>query len=728
MTLSQGRSEKSTSVPTEELDGLRLLLREDLEFRLQQYGGEVCYVIEDPVHAAYFRIGLPEYTFLSLLNGRNTVGEAIARCAVAQGSQAISEQEATSICRWLTSNHLATTHESAYGRQLTDSRDQTAREGWRRWLNPLSVSLKLGNPEPLLRRLLPVFGWMHHRSGILLWSLLLLVGLIRLMVDHHSVIRDSAAAVAPANWLWLGLIWLGLKCVHELSHGLCCLVRGGRVRMFGVTFMMFAPMPYVDASSAWRMVSKWQRIQVAFAGIYAELALAALAVIVRSSTDDAVLRMLCLNIILTGGVMTLLFNLNPLARYDGYYILADWLEIPNLAQTARQLTLQLVKRVLFGVKFTHEHSLRRAVFLTIYGILASLWRTVMTVTMILAAEKLFHGAGLPLAALATVLWVVIPFWNGVRYLLQGHLRERPSRLRFAVISGGLLLAALTGGRFVMWSETLQLSAVVDFVPSETVRSRVDGFVRQVLVEPGQSVIAGQLLLTLSNPQIDYEVAELELELSRCRLRQQCYLSTGEIAARQTEDATAESLRVKLDEKRELQADLAVYSPHAGVVIAADLNNLSGRFLVRGEAICLVGHPDQKALRVVIPQDELEPVQARTGQIVEVRFDGETHHPASGRLTSLELRASSELIHPALASTAGGPLAVQIGTAPGENSSQPQWMLTEPCFTGNISIPDEYLTRCGAGQLATITLTRNQSSLLQIGLKKLKQWIADYRSV
>ena len=99
-------------LPTEELSGLRLLLRDDLTFTLQQFAGETCYVIEDPVHSVYYRIGCSEYTFLSLLNGRNTVNEAIAKSAVALGANALSEQEVSTVCRWLTDNHLAGTPQS----------------------------------------------------------------------------------------------------------------------------------------------------------------------------------------------------------------------------------------------------------------------------------------------------------------------------------------------------------------------------------------------------------------------------------------------------------------------------------------------------------------------------------------------------------------------------------------------------------------------------------------
>ena len=134
-------SKSPRGLPTEELSGLRLLLRDDLTFTLQQFAGETCYVIEDPVHSVYYRIGCSEYTFLSLLNCRNTINEAIAKFAVALGANALSEQEVSTVCRWLTDNHLAGTQQSGHSQRFTEIQTKAEAGRWKKLLNPLTCSV-----------------------------------------------------------------------------------------------------------------------------------------------------------------------------------------------------------------------------------------------------------------------------------------------------------------------------------------------------------------------------------------------------------------------------------------------------------------------------------------------------------------------------------------------------------------------------------------------------------
>ena len=727
MSSRSQNSPRSHSLPTEELAGLRLLLRDDLVFTLQSHGGETCYVIEDVLHSAYFRIGCAEYTFLSLLNGKNSVEEAIAKAAIALGSDGITEQEATSICRWLIDNHLAATEQSSHSDRFSDLQRQSESGRWKRALNPLTLSFNLGNPTPFLNPLLPFFGWMYRPVGWLVWTCVLCLGGIRLLIDWRSIAHDSLPVIAPQNWLWLALVWCGLKVVHEISHGLCCLSYGGTVRVFGLNTVMFVPMPFVDVSSAWRLPSKWQRMHVAFAGIFVELLIASLAIFVRSYSDNPLLRMLCLQVALTGGVMTLFFNMNPLTRFDGYYIFSDWIELPNLAQIAQRLVMQMAKRVFFGVRFSNEdRPFRQTLLLATYGVIAACWKVLMTISMIFAAEKLFHGAGVPLAILSAVLWLALPIVRGLHYFVSANIVERPSRTRFVVISAATLSVCFVAGRSVLWQEELVLPAVVDFVPAETVRCTVAGFVSDVFVRPGQTVRAGDLLLQLANPQIDFEIAELEVEVARSQIRCQQFQTAGDIASRQTEDVTLTSLRTKLSEKRRSRDELTIRTPVSGIVIADDITNLPGQYLSSGEQVCVVGDAAEKNLRVVVSQSDLEATLGVRGETVVVRFRGAMHEPVSGTLTEVDPRASGQLIHPALAATAGGPLAVHA--IPSQESSQRDtWELTQPCFIGTVMLSDDVRDRCGAGQLASVHLYLNRRTVADRVASAVEKWIDSKRS-
>ena len=723
----------SSRTSTEELGGLRLALREDLTFTLQSYGGQTCYVVEDEAHGTFFRIGVPEYSFLSLLDGRVTVEQALAQTAAAMGPDAIREQDAASICKWLVDNQLALTTQSSRSARLHET-DQQRRAGkWRQYLNPLVVVLKLGNPEPFLAAILPLTKWMFGPFGGLVWMLVISCGLSHAVTHWRELTLNSVEIVTPGNWLRLSLVWLGLKLCHEAAHGLCCLRLGGRVRESGLNTVLFIPLPFVDVTSAWRLPSKWQRMFVGAAGMYAELFLAALAVIVWSHSDSAGLRHSCVYVMLTGGILTVLFNANPLMRFDGYYILADWLELPNLANHAHQDLTALGKRILFGVKRPDSaRPPRLAVVIRTYGLLSALWKITVTASMILAAEALFHGAGLVLALLATVLWVLWPLSRFALYIVNGNPGENPSRLRFIALASIFSLASIWCWNVMPWSEQIVLPAVVDYSPVVIVRSPVAGFVRSVEIEAGANVHPNQVLVRLENPMLSNEIAELRAGIAKSELRSLAFQRVEDISARQIEDENRHALRQKLAERKEQQTQLDIRATVPGHVIGSDLASLNGQFVVPGQTLFLIGDERTKQVQAMVSQFDIDDIAGRVGQEVEVTLNGDAGTTITARLTKVEPQASYALRHPALAATAGGPLAVRA-RLPSTTSEAPEpetdnhWELVNPHFVASAELPAESRLRWGAGQIGTVRVTTTRRTLGDSLTHRLVSWIDRHRT-
>jgi putative peptide zinc metalloprotease protein len=283
--------------------------------------------------------------------------------------------------------------------------------------------------------------------------------------------------LSPHDWLWIAAWGLGLKVVHELSHGLACVRFGGRVRDAGVVFLLFAPIPYVDLTSTWRL-SKWHRIVISLAGMLAELSLAAVAAIVWANTTDELLRQHLLQLMLTASVVTFLFNANPLMRFDGYYVLADALELPNLAMHGQQLSTHAAKRWLLGVSLTQPTWPEgRTWLIGLYGIASAVWRTVVSVSLVAAV----------------IAWFVQTMWKSLRYVAVGSSFEQPSRTRFALLA----ITAVAGVMLLLDSapawNSVKLPGVVEYVDAAIVRAEASGFVAEVCVQSGQTVATGDLL-------------------------------------------------------------------------------------------------------------------------------------------------------------------------------------------------------------------------------------------
>ncbi len=335
---------------TVELANTKLLLRSDLSFHLQEYQGQPCYLIEDELHSKYYRVGPAEYNFLSLLDGGTTISQAVAQTASSMGQLAIKHSDAISICKWLINTNLASTSISRSSNRLIESLEESSRRQTIQKLNPITPKIPLFNPDWLLTILNSAMGWLFSLPLFFVWLLVVGCGLYYVYADWSLATTHASAIFSRDNWIWLGLAWIMLKLIHETAHGIVCKRFGGDIRQAGVVLIVLIPLPYVDVTSSWRFSSKWQRIYVAAAGMYAELFVAAIAAIVWSHCEPGMFRQQCYNIMIAGSVTTLFFNANPLMRFDGYYMLTDWLELPNLATHATQFLRWFGKKYYLGLE------------------------------------------------------------------------------------------------------------------------------------------------------------------------------------------------------------------------------------------------------------------------------------------------------------------------------------------------------------------------------------------
>jgi len=465
-----------------ELARQKMTIRGDLVFTPQRSGGEAYYIIEDPVNSKFHRVGLAEYAFISLLDGKTAVGEALRAVAEAAPENALSEQEAAGICKWLVESELAHTPESSQASRLVDkARSARQAASWQRY-NPIVFRLPLLRPNRLFESLAARLGWIHSRQALAAWLFVTVMGAYQVALHWDRFLVSSRGVLAPGNWLWLLVSWIALKVVHETSHGIACHRHGGTVREAGVLLILFAPIAYIDVTSSWRFRSKWQRIHTAAAGMYIEGFIAGLAALVWSATAPGSLNNVCHNLVIMASFTTVVINANPLMRFDGYYILSDLAEIPNLYGEGQQYLSYWARRYLLGVPAARPSwSRARGVVVPLYGAAALCWRVLVSTCLVIAATALFRGAGVVLAALAAALWLGVPTARCVRYLFRGKAGETPSLVRLSATAGAaaviipVLLVALP------WPGLRRAPAVVEYSPLTRVRTVSSGFIRALPV-------------------------------------------------------------------------------------------------------------------------------------------------------------------------------------------------------------------------------------------------------
>ena len=704
---------------TVEITNVAPALRNDLRFSLQKHGGETCYLIEDEKNSRFFRIGIPEYTFISLLDGTTSISEAMAYTSAQLGSDAFSERDAAGICKWLVDSQLAQTESSTEYDRLLETAESTAKVKRLQKFNPLLLRLPLIRPDRIVRVATKYFGWWFSWPAFAVWLGAIVFAAHQVATHWNEISPTSLQIFAKGNLLRLLVTWTLLKIAHEFSHGIACKKFRGHVREAGLLLIVLAPIPYVDVTSSWRFASKWKRILVSAAGMYTEIFFAAIAAVVWVNTGPGILHQQAYNVVVTAGLVTLLFNANPLMRFDGYYILSDFWEIPNLYSLGQQYTRYLGRRYVMGVPARlPSWTWRRAIAIKAYGVLALMWRIFICASLILAASTLLAGAGIVLAIAAAALWLGVPAFKFIQYVFRGNNVEKPSLLRVSIAA-----AVITGLCIAIWNLPepggVRSPAVVRFEPLHVIRAPHSGFVREVLVGSGTNVESGEPLVILDNQELVTEVADMRLEGKQSEQRTRIYRKDGDVAALQVEDEMREVLQQRIAERRQQLSQSTVLAPASGRIVTREVDVLLGQFVNEGDELFAIGGEEQKELEVSIEQSDVKQFLQQQGQQVDVLLKTVGSQPFRCVLANVDPRASRQLPHPALAASNDGPLAVQP-LEDGENDEQ--WQLVEPRFVAKLPLDPQQSAKLRAGQQTTVRLQTSRGTIGSYFYRGVTGWV------
>jgi putative peptide zinc metalloprotease protein len=683
-------------------------LRDDLVFHSRTVAGKRVVLVEDPITSKYFQLGLSEYRFVALLDGRTTISDALKSLAATEPDSALSHETALAVCRWLLENELANTEGSVRSDRLAEIGQ--ARKSAQRWThaNLLFVRVPLFVPDRLLSNVYPWIAWLHTLPA-LLGALCVACWAMWIAASHWTEFLASARDVfSPNQRIGLIVSWLALKVLHEVSHGIACKKYGGYVRETGLFFVLFTPIPYVDVTSSWRFRSKWQRIHTAAAGIYLELIVASAAMICWSFTGDGISNRICVNLVVAGSLTTILFNANPLMRFDGYYILSDLLEAPNLYTEGQLYVRNVAARLFLGIRRETSSGFRsRPTLIRVYGIAAFCWRIVVFLGICVAAAALFHGAGLVLAAAALTFWIGLPLLRLAKTLWFLPPQHRWARFRCVAVIGCLFLggAALS---VVPWPGNRRAPAVVDYSPLTYVRTDCSGFVREVRVRDGQAVQAGEVLAVLENRTLEFEMTSLRLAVERSEMLCRQLQQKRKMSECQAEALECEALKQRERQLQEKWANLIIRAPINGTVIARNLDSRLGTYLADGDVICLLAREEQKEVCVSIDQDDVRAFAERVGDLVQVRTASSVFR---GRFVQIDPKARNVPLHEALIATNHGPVAVRRhrdreGAAEEDETVE----LLNPRFSGLVEVPASATSYLACGERCTVSFYGHTESI------------------
>jgi len=650
----------------------------------QRYGPTMAYIVEDPASGQFFRMSESAHFLLGMLDGRTTVDQAWQACNEQLGDAAPTQREVVELLSRLQMFGLVTSGSALDAelleRRLSRARKQRLQRRTGRWMFP---HVPLINPEPFLAR--------HERLCRLLFSpaagvaWLVLVGvalwLVFLNADRFAGSLADVARLDPATLATLGAAFLGLRAVHELGHAVACKAMGGRSTEIGVILIAYVlPLPYCDATSAWRFARIWPRVLVSLGGVLAESVFAAAAAIVWATGSDATMTAVAYQIMLVSGVSTLVFNLNPLLRYDGYYILSDLAGAPNLTQRSRQMLLYLLHRYVFGVRGARAPAWRstgEAWLLVVYGLLSTPYRVFVGVAILLLIADSYLTLGVALAAVMAVVWLVWPVLKAAGFLLSDpKLEGRRSRALGATLAA---LAALLGPILAIPLPTpAYAAATVEPARLASARALEGGELVRLHALPGDAVEAGQLIATLRSDELIARARALEARIAQAELDMRRALGAGERPAPGAPPAAAEReralqalavLRERRERVRRRIADLELRAPVAGRLAppagqtAADVLARVGAFVPRGTALGMIVSEDDLVVRALVPDRDHAfvfggrgaggPAADGSGVRARVRLASRPGDTLEADVLSIAPSATRRLPSEALSTQAGG---------------------------------------------------------------------------
>jgi putative peptide zinc metalloprotease protein len=648
------------------------LARRDLQIVPIENRGRQDWTVKDPVALRYFQLRDEERFILNLLDGRLPLDEIIARFERRFAPRRLRRSELAAFLALLHREGLVNTTAPGQGEHLLAR--ASAQHQWsslKAVSNILAIRLPGVNPDRWLSAAAPYVAWAFTPSCLSLFSALIVAAVAIVAVNFGPLIERMPQLTeffGLHNLLWLAASLAIVKSLHELGHAATCKRFGGECNRMGIMLLVFTPALYCDVSDAWTFRERWKRMAVSAAGVAVELVLAALATLVWSMTQPGWVNALALNVMFVCSVSTLLINGNPLLRYDGYYVLADWLGTPNLQQQASAALRRGLAWLLAGIRLDQPRFLAepRAAVLWGYAVLSLVYRVIVLVGIVWFLDRMLRPRGLGAVSMLIAIIVVTSVVAGPVARATGFLKNPSLRQQFNgrwMLIACLILAGVLATALLIPLPS-RVSAPVVLRAENGRQIYVSTAGRLISAKPaGSRVTAGEVVAQLRNRQLELEVAKLASGAAQQRM------VVAHLALRQHHDpalgdqlpAAEAQLRDLSDQLAELRGELArleLVAPAAGTVLPPpratqtrdiDLGSFVGIpqeprnlgcFLQTGVLFCSIG--DRERLEAVAIVDQADVRELQSGQAVRLSLRQVPGRILRGRVLEVARLTSDDL--------------------------------------------------------------------------------------
>ncbi|MCP4090139.1 MAG: HlyD family secretion protein [Gammaproteobacteria bacterium] len=633
---------------------LRPILHSHIEIHRHDYRGLIWYLLEDTTTGRSHRFSPAAYQFIGLLDGNNNVQSIHKQICnqledFAPGQEEIIQLLGQLHAADLIQTNVLTDTEELFERQAKQKRSKLKQ----RFSNPVIQKIPLWDPEEFLNRHFNKLSWLFTYPVAIAWVFFISYALAMAIINWPQINENfTINALAPYNLLLLFLLYPPIKILHELGHAFSAKMEGGEVHEMGITFMLFMPIPYVNVSTATHFRSKYKRILVSAAGILVESFLAALGLLLFLAAEPGLIQDIGFNIFLIGGISSLFFNGNPLLKYDGYYILADLLGIPNLFQRSSQYWRYLFQFYLFGIKTVDSpaNAPGEPFWFLLYSVLSLLYRLAVLWFILSIVTDKFFFLGIVLAIWLIGIQIAVPLFKALKFVYSSPLLKQ-NRNR-AILSSSTLIAVFTGLFGFTPIPSYTMAEGVLWQPDEAqIKAQQDGFAGPLEVQNNQLITEGTSVIRLIDPFLLTEkkiarakVNELESQYRAKRFDKHVKASIIKDAIGVAE-SELEFIQHKID-------SMSVKAFKSGRILLPDADDLPGRYVNKGELLGYILDEQPPSIRVAVKQDNIGQLREKILNI-NIRLANDLHTDYTAKIIRQAPEATNYLPSEALSTKGGG---------------------------------------------------------------------------
>jgi putative peptide zinc metalloprotease protein len=637
-------------------------MRADLTFERMTYQGVEYWVVKEPLGQKYFQFPPHVFYLLRQLDGQRSVEELLDGFHRVHAPKRITRSELQQLLTRFHKDGLVISDMTGQGIELLRrGRKTSAMERLASLSNILAIRWRGIDPEWLLNKLIPWTSCLFSPPAVvaaMLMGIIALLSVVANFTEFQARLPGFDAFFDPRRWFMFVAVLAVTKIFHEFGHGLSCKRLGGECHEIGFMMLVLTPCLYCNVSDSWRLPNKWHRAAIGAAGMYVEVILASIATFVWWFVEPGWVQDVCLQVMLISSVSTVLFNGNPLLRFDGYYILSDLLEIPNLYQKSTKALTTLIGRHWLGLEIPDDQLMptNRPWAFAAYTVAAFCYRWFILVSIIIFLTRWLEPYGLDsigkgIAVFAVIGLLLWPSYRLFRFMSVPGRMHQIKKPRFAWVSL-VLICLFSAMLLIPFPHYLRCSLIMVPKNMETVYIQESGTLKDLLVQPGDRIQPGQKLAQLQNLDLELTLTNAEGQLALKLDERQALLKAELLNRMDTVNSEIARLRQVINELQKQRQRLDVKSTIEGTVLDTPFQPpgpessevplvdhqplLSGRNVdiaaVRGQRFCEVADLDDWHAIVLLTEKQIK--FARENQLVKLKLYSQPGTVIESRVESI----------------------------------------------------------------------------------------------